>query len=132
MTVLLAYSRNPEGDAALDAALAEALRRETDAVVVNVTPAAADAGAPFSEEQSLDAVSARFAAVDVPVSVRQLPAHPDAADTILEVAAELRPEVIVIGLRRRSRVGKFVLGSTTQQLLLEVDCPVLAVKAPTG
>lgn len=39
-------------------------------------------------------------------------------------------ELVVIGLRNRSRVGKFVLGSRAQDVLLNIDCAVLAVRAP--
>lgn len=129
MTVLLAYTRTPEGDAALAAAVEETRRRATDAVVVNVTRMASEVDSPFSAEQSLDAVAALFAASGLVVDVRQLPATPDPAEAILGVVDEVGPEVIVIGLPRRSRVGKFVLGSTSQEILLSAGCPVLGVKA---
>ena len=129
MTVLLAYIRTPEGDAALAVAIVEASRRETGAVVVNVTRPAAAVDSPVSAEQNLDAVAARFAEAGVPVEVRQLPAGTDPADGVIAVATETGPDVVVIGLRRRTAVGKLIIGSTSQQILLGVDAPVLAVKA---
>ena len=54
-------------------------------------------------------------------------AHP--SDAMLQVARQEAVDLIVIGMRRRSRVGKLVLGSNSQDILLNADCPVLAVKA---
>jgi len=51
------------------------------------------------------------------------------AEDLLAVARERAAELIVIGIRRRSPVGKLVLGSNAQDVLLEADCPVLAVKS---
>jgi nucleotide-binding universal stress UspA family protein len=129
VTVLLAYIRTPEGDAALATAVEEARRRGTGAVVVNVTRPAGEVDSPVSAEQNLDAVAALFAEAGVPVEVRQLPAGTDPADGVVAVATETGPDVVVIGLRRRTAVGKLIVGSTSQRILLGVDVPVLAVKA---
>ena len=49
------------------------------------------------------------------------------ADAALEVANDLEAELIVTNLRRRTPVGKAVLGSYEQTILLETNCPVLAL-----
>lgn len=51
---------------------------------------------------------------------------------LVEVAEEAGAEFIVIGLRRRTPVGKLILGSNAQPVLLDADCPVLAVKPPAA
>jgi nucleotide-binding universal stress UspA family protein len=129
VTVLLAYVSTPEGDAALTVAVQETQLRSTDAVVVNITRPEAAIDSPFSAEQTLDAVAERFASVGVNAEIRQLPPTADVAQAILDAATDTGAEVLVIGLRRRSAVGKFVLGSTSQRILLGADCPVVAVKA---
>ena len=129
MTVLLAYLPTPEGDAALAAAVEEARRRGTSAVVVHVPRPADAASAPYSVEQVLDAVLARFTTVGVAAEIREVPTGADTADALIDVARDTGAEVVVIGLRRRTAVGKLVLGSTSSRLLLGLDCPILAVKA---
>ena len=57
----------------------------------------------------------------------------DVAETILDLAADAADaELLVIGARRRTPVGKMLMGSVTQTLLLRADVPVLVVKAPDG
>ena len=48
-------------------------------------------------------------------------------DQIRRLAAENDVDVMVLGMRHRSRVGKFLLGSDLQELLLSSDRPVIAV-----
>ena len=51
------------------------------------------------------------------------------ADTILGISDEIGADLLVIGLRRRSPVGKLVTGSTAQALLPSSNVPVVAVPA---
>ncbi|HEX3004315.1 MAG TPA: universal stress protein [Angustibacter sp.] len=130
MSVVLAYVPTPEGAAALDAAVAEARRRGSDVVVVSVPrPAGAAPDHPFTGEQELDAVVEQITAAGVTARLETLPSGTDPAQGIIEVAETTQAEVVVLGLRRRSPVGKLLLGSTAQALLLGLECPVLAVKS---
>ena len=60
---------------------------------------------------------------------RRLPHGRDPVDEIVALAEDTTVQLVVIGLRRRNPVGKLLTGSTAQQILHDVNCPVLAVKA---
>ncbi len=61
--------------------------------------------------------------------MRQLVRGLEPAEDLIGVAEEVGADFIVIGLRRRTPVGKLILGSNAQRILLDAPCPVLAVKA---
>jgi nucleotide-binding universal stress UspA family protein len=127
-TVVLGYVPKPEGEAALAASISEAQLRQADLVVVNAHRHHGDTEA--SGQAELDDVRTRVEAAGVVVDVR----HPaetglEASEDLLAIAAEVSAELIVIGLRRRTPVGKLILGSNAQRILLDASCPVLAVKS---
>lgn len=49
-------------------------------------------------------------------------------EDIVRYAAEKKVDEIIIGVKKRSKVGKLVFGSTAQYIILEAHCPVLSVK----
>ncbi len=51
----------------------------------------------------------------------------ETGDVVHRVASDIGSDIIVIGVRNRSRVGKLLLGSATQEILLDAPCPVLGV-----
>ena len=116
--IVVGYSAQAEGRAALQRAVSEATLRGTSLLVVHTAP---DAELSELEEQ--------LAAAGVPHEVRAARDSLDPADEVLKAAESTNAEFIVIGLRRRSPVGKLLLGSNAQRVLLDAGCPVLAVKA---
>jgi nucleotide-binding universal stress UspA family protein len=131
MSIVVGYVASPEGRAALRRGAEEAQLRQAKLIVVNSSKggAALPAEEVLLYERELEDVRARLTAAGVEHEVRQLVRGNEPAADIVEVAESERAEFIVIGLRRRSPVGKLILGSIAQQVLLDAPCPVLAVKA---
>ena len=130
MTVVVGYVPDASGYLAVTEAVREARWRETDIVIVNVVDSAGYTRPTAADELDLDAVTARLEAEGVSHSI----SHPDigsgtASDAVLGVADEVGAELLVVGMHRRSPVGKALLGSNAQRILLSATCPVLAVRA---
>jgi nucleotide-binding universal stress UspA family protein len=131
MAVVVGYVPTAEGRAALQQAAQECRLRNTRLVVVNSSRGGnslTGADAARSEEE-LEAVGAELDDAGLEHEVRQLVRGLEPAEDLIAVAEEVSADLIVIGLRRRSPVGKLILGSNAQRVLLDAPCPVLAVKA---
>ena len=130
MAVVVGYVPTETGFLAVTEAVREARTFQVPLVIVNVVGPAGFATPTAAEEQNLDAVSARLTADGVEHSVRQIDmAGSSVAEQILLVAEEEQARLIVVGLRRRSPVGKALLGSTAQTVILSATCPVLSVRS---
>ena len=131
MTVVVAHQVSPTSRAALVQGITEAAFRSTDLVVLHVV-------------ESLDAdrrEAYRLGVADeiekivgqepgVPWELRLSLAGADLGDTLLSLVDEIDADLLVIGARRRSPVGKAFRGSVAQKLILEANLPVLVVKTP--
>jgi nucleotide-binding universal stress UspA family protein len=130
-TIVVGYVPKPEGKAALRRAAEEAKLRDSRLVVVNSHRGGRefDRDDAIETEAQLEEVTSELKAHGIAHDVRQLVRGMDPAEDLVNVAAEVGADLIVIGLRRRSPVGKLILGSNAQRVLLDAPCPVLAVKA---
>ena len=130
-TIVVGYVPKPEGHAALRRAAEEAQLRNARLVVVNSHRGGREVEGEDAvrSAEDRDAIRRELREAGVEHEVRQLVRGMDPADDLVNVAAEVEAEFIVIGLRRRSPVGKLILGSNAQRVLLDAPCPVLAVKA---
>lgn len=131
MSIIVGYIPTKEGRAALAAASREALLRKSKLVVVNSHRGGREFDATEAQrfEDELGRVQAELDAEGIDHEVRALVRGNEPAEDLIEVAEESDGDVIVIGLRRRTPIGKLILGSNAQRILLEAKCPVLAVKA---
>lgn len=129
MTVVLGYVPTPEGEAALTHAVTHARAADSRLVVVNTSRGDRLVDQRYTLDEQLTELTRRLdesgVRYDLVHGVREREPH----EEILDAAAKHRADLVVIGLRRRSPVGKLIMGSTAQRILLEAQCPVLAVKA---
>lgn len=132
MSIVLAYSVNTSADAAFAYALEEAQLRSCPLIVVNSARGGVQGDPHFASEEHLSELRERAAQAGVPIVIEQPVRGKDADEEVLEAAERHGAQAIVIGTRRRSAMGKFILGSTAQRILMEAGIPVTAVKPPTS
>ena len=129
-TIVVGYVPKPEGEAALEAGVREAQLRGSKLIVVNSHRGGQefDRTKARESETDLEAIGGKLADTGVEHEVRQLVRGFEPAEDLISIAESSDAELIVIGLRRRTPVGKLILGSNAQRILLDARCPVLAVK----
>lgn len=64
----------------------------------------------------------------VPCEVFQSVRGLSPGEDLVDYAAENAVDLIVVGVEKRSRTQKILLGSTAQFIILKAPCPVLTVK----
>ncbi|MCX7178244.1 MAG: universal stress protein, partial [Proteobacteria bacterium] len=119
----------PEGQAALDKGIEIASRRKERLVVVNASPGGSKEDPSMADVLDVERVEKLLAGSGVDASFKQFVRGKSAVEEIEEMVDSLQVTVLIIGLRKRTPVGKLFLGSIAQEILLSVPCPVLAVKA---
>ena len=133
-TIVVGYVPSPEGEAALDRAVDEAKLRGSNLLVVNSQRGGrtADYEEMALTNEQVQVIHDRLHGAGIEHDVRGLIRGNDPADDLVAIAEEASAEMIVIGLRKRTPVGKLIMGSNAQRILLDATCPVLAVKRADG
>lgn len=135
MTVVVTTDTTPLAAAAVRQATKEATLRDLPLVLVShaTSPRTATGAATFQQRHAeAERVVARHAEELREQGVActtYVPSSPSsAAEAVAAAVEEHDGQLVVVGVRRRSPVGKALLGSDAQDILLTVSCPVLAVK----
>ncbi|MDX6301646.1 MAG: hypothetical protein QOF53_2860 [Nocardioidaceae bacterium] len=130
MTVAVAHQVSPTSRGALLQAVQEARFRATDLAVLHVVESIdADREEAYRLGVADEIEKVVGAQPDVPWRLHLATADPDLAGALLRLVDSLGADLLVIGARRRSPVGKALLGSVAQTVILEAALPVLVVKA---
>jgi nucleotide-binding universal stress UspA family protein len=129
--IVAGFLRSPEGRAALDRAITETRMRDAELVVVHSMK-----GGERDEQAQVLTYRAEFEQLEqrleregIRYRLVEYARGNSPAEDLLKAASDEDADMLVIGIRRRSPVGKLVLGSNAQEILLRADCSVLAVKA---
>jgi nucleotide-binding universal stress UspA family protein len=133
MSVAVAHqASSPARTIALQHGAREAKSRATDLAVLHVVENLdldVEAAYRSSLTDEIESALADVGATGLAWHLHLATARDDVAETIMDLTKAASADLLVIGARRRSPLGKFLLGSVTQTLILESDLPVLVVKS---
>ncbi len=79
-------------------------------------------------ESKLEKIETSFKTDDIPCEARASVSFQSPGEALVRFAKDNDVDEIIIGIKRRSKVGKLVFGSTAQHIILEAPCPVVSVK----
>jgi nucleotide-binding universal stress UspA family protein len=79
-------------------------------------------------EHELERLRISFKEDGIPCETHAIVSSLSAGEDLVQFAQENGIDEIVIGVRRRSKVGKLLFGSNAQYIILQATCPVVAVK----
>jgi nucleotide-binding universal stress UspA family protein len=132
MTVAVAHQVSTTARIALAQAVQEATYRDTDLAVLHVVDSSLDADREEAYRLGVSDEIERAVGPDTDVSwkLHLQTVSGDIGEAIVALTDKLQADLLVLGARRRSPVGKAVFGSIAQTIILEANVPVLVVKNP--
>jgi len=130
MHILVGYDGSEPAKIALRAAQKHALAFSCELEVVTVVVRhSTDQSEEISKaEKALDLIGDDCKKKEITCRTKLLIRETEAGEALVEYAAEKEYEELIIGVRKRSRVEKLLLGSNAQYIILNAPCPVLSVK----
>ncbi len=130
MKFLVAYDKNTSTANVLDAALKRGMQEE-DSYVYLVRTCRQDTKADDIsqlEKRMNDIFDDVFGQNGIKGEVHILIRGLTPGEDVVQYAGEKGVDEIIIGIKKKSKIGKLMFGSTAQFVLLEAECPVLSVK----
>ena len=129
MTILVAYVPRPEGQTAVDKGIEIAKERNEKLIVVNATPGGSGDDPSRADAQDVERIEQLLSVSGITAEFKQFVRGKNAVEELEEMVATYQVSLLVIGLRKRTAVGKLIMGSMAQEILMNIPCPILTVKA---
>ena len=79
-------------------------------------------------ERGLEWAKSLFVEKNIPCATHLMIRGLSPGEDLVNFAKDNNADEIIVGVKRRSKVGKLILGSTAQYVILEANCPVVSVK----
>ncbi|MBO8182524.1 MAG: universal stress protein [Archaeoglobus sp.] len=130
MTILVALSPSERRTRVMDFAVEEAKLRGKKLVIVH----SLYGGDKTSEEEIergenlLKWAEEKAKDAGLEVETHLLVRGKDAADDILDFMKEIKPDMVVVGVKKRSPTGKLIFGSVPQKIILNSEVPVVSIR----
>jgi nucleotide-binding universal stress UspA family protein len=130
MKILVAYRDTKESQLALE--LAKTHSRYFDAEILLVSSSEGGKGEDPEEiskmTMRLEEIKTALVQEGIPCEVTQLARGLSPGEDIVFYADENHVDMIYVGIQKKSRTSKLLLGSTAQYIILKASCPVISVK----
>lgn len=134
MKIMVPYDGEAPSERALEVAVAQARGSGAEVHIVVSSPLklevqATDPQRPRVTERDMETMEARLRGEGVACVTAVLTSDLSHGENLVQYAVDHAVDRIVVGLRRTSKVGKMLFGSTAQYVILHAPCPVTSVKA---
>ena len=128
--IVVGYDGSNTGKAALAVAKEQSKAFGANVFVIEsqVGGSATDAQDIKEGEENLEFAESYLKEQNIPCETHLLVRGVEPGEDIVQFAKDNDADLIIVGVRRRSKVGKLMFGSTAQFVILEAPCPVLTVK----
>lgn len=130
MKILVGYDGTNSAKEALNLARFHAKALGASVEVVTSMPKGTESERKDIEqaERGLEYAKSLFEEENIACNTHLLIRGLSAGEDLVEFANESEVEEIIVGVKRRSKVGKLLMGSTAQYVILQAQCPVVTVK----
>ncbi len=131
MKFIVGYKRGTnQAENLLELALKRAQLFNATVSIVTIMPEGMEKDHDLITETKADLEKAKthFDRKDIPCESHLLIRGIDPGDDLVNFAKKIQADEIIIGVKNRTKVGKLLLGSTAQAVVLNAPCPVVTMK----